>query len=189
MKELHHMDDVWPDIPPSKERDAYYQAGHAVIALRESLEVVQVSIQDTACSWIDVAYPNLSQSRLNRSETARSAAKSVIRALLAGPAAQSRYSFGTLPPDEPLPDFDLADQEMREQEAVWHAIALAGRISRDSPSLIRSLWRQVYRLIHGDEVWPAIEAVAKSLLLNGELAGCEIRDIVRFATDPRADAV
>jgi hypothetical protein len=183
------MEDIWPDISPSKRRDAYYQAGHAVIALRESLEVIQVSIQDTNCCWIDVTYPDLNQLRLSTSETARSGAKSVIRALLAGPAAQSRYSFGTLPPDDPLPDFDLADREMLEHEAVWHAIALAGRISRDSPSLIRSLWRQVYRLIHGDEVWTAVEVVAQSLLLNGELAGCEIRDITRFATDPRADAV
>ena len=39
------MNDIWPDMP-RRERDAYYHAGHAVVALRESLEVVVVSIQE-----------------------------------------------------------------------------------------------------------------------------------------------
>jgi hypothetical protein len=176
------MDDIWPDTS-HKERDAYYQAGHAVFALREPLEVIRVSIQkeDDASSWIDVTYPNLSQSRLNRSATARSDAKSVIRALLAGPAAQSRYSFGTPPAHIALPDFNLADPELLEAEPIWYAIALATKISNDSPSLIRALWKRVAHLIQGDEVWAAIEAVAKALLINGELAGCEVRDIARHA--------
>jgi hypothetical protein len=178
---LNRMNDIWPDISPSQKRDAYYQAGHAVIAVRESLEVVQVSIQDTAASWIDVNHPNLSQSCLNSSETARSAATSVIRALLAGPAAQSRYSFGTFPTDSPLPDFNLADREMLEQEAVWRAISLAGKISKNSPSIIRSLWRETSGLIQGERVWPAIDAVANMLLITGELAGCEVHDIARHA--------
>jgi hypothetical protein len=181
------MDDIWPEIPPSKKRDAYYQAGHAVIALRESLEVVRVSIQDTACSWVDVIHSNLSQSRLDKSETTRSVAKSVIRALLAGPAAQIRYSFGTLPQDIPLPDFNLADREMLEQEAVWRAIALTGRISKNSPPLLRSLWRETNSLIQGDKIWPAIDAVANMLQLNGELAGCEISDIAHHALGTKAD--
>jgi len=176
------MDDIWPDTS-HKERDAYYQAGHAVIALRESLEVVRVSIQneDDASSWIDVTYPNLSQSRLTRSVTARSDAKSVIRALLAGPAAQSRYSFGAPSAHIALPDFNLADPELLEAEPIWYAIALATKISNDSPSLIHSLWKRVTRLIRGDEVWTAIEAVAKALLINGELAGCEVCDIANHA--------
>lgn len=178
------LGDIWPEISSSKERDAYYLAGQAVIALQESLEVAQISIQDPGFSWIDVIHPDLSRSRLSRSETTRSDAKSVIRALLAGPAAQSRYSFGTLPPDDPLPEFDLADAEMLEQEAVWHAIALAGKISEDSPSLIRSLWREVNGLIQRDEIWSAIDAVANTLLITGELAGCEVHDIVRYAMGP-----
>lgn len=176
--------DIWPEIPPSKKRDAYFLAGQAVVALRESLEVVQVSIQDPGTSWIDVTHPDLSECRLSELARAHTDAKSVIRASLAGPASQSRYSFGTYPPDCPLPDFDLADREMLEDEAVWRAIALAGTISKDSPSLIRSLWKGVNGLIQGDEVWPAIEAVAQMLLITGELAGCEVHDIVRQAAGP-----
>lgn len=176
------MNEIWPDMS-RKERDAYCQAGHAVVALRESLEVIQVSIQeeDGASSWIDVRYPNLAQSRLKRSVTARSDAKSVIRALLAGPVAQSRYSFGALPPDNALPDFNLAGPAVIDQEVVWEAIALSGKISSDSPTLIRSLWRQVSHLIHGNEIWPAIDAVAQALLLNGELTGWEVCNFANHA--------
>jgi hypothetical protein len=113
-------------------------------------------------------------------------AKAVIRALLAGPAANARYSFGRLPLDCPLPTFDLTATSMMESEAVWRAISLASRISGDGPSLIRSSWRRVQQLIHGDAIWPAIEAVARTLLMNGELAGCEVKEIARYATDPRA---
>jgi hypothetical protein len=74
---------------------------------------------------------------------------------------------------------------MIENEAVSRNISLADRISRDSPALIRSSWRRVQRLIQGDEFWPAIEAVAKALLMNGELSGCEVRDIMRYATNAR----
>ena len=102
--------------------------------------------------------------------------------MLAGPIAQSRYSFGALPPDSALQDFNLANPAVCEQNVVWGAIALAGKISSHSPSLIRSLWRQVSRLIHGNEVWPAIDAVARALLLNGELTGQEVRDIANHAT-------
>jgi hypothetical protein len=173
------MDDICPKISYCNERDAYYQAGHAVVALVESLDVVRIFIEDDGSSWIDVQYPVLSRSRLNVSAQARSNARAVIRALLAGPAAQSRYSFGTCPADHPSSDFDLAKSGMMEHEAVWRAISLAGMISSDGPMLIRSMWRRVDRLIQGDEVWPSIEAVAKSLLITGDLTGSEVREIAR----------
>jgi len=173
---------LWPDTS-HKERDAFYQAGHAVVAVLESLGVIQVSIREEegASSWIDVSYPNFAQSRLNRSVMARREAKSVIRALLAGPAAQERYDFGTPVPHCSPPDFDLLAPRMMDHEAVWRAIALAGKISSDSPTLIRSLWRQVSRLIHKREVWSAIDAVASALLLNGELTGQEVCDVGNHA--------
>jgi hypothetical protein len=180
------MDDSWCGTSRWDESDAHYQAGHALVALRESLDVVRIYMEDSGSSWIDVRYPDLNASRSSRSVSARSNAKAAIRALLAGPTAEARYSFGTLSLDCPLPDFDLTNSSMIENEAVWQAISLASRISSDSPSLIRSSWRHVQRLIHGDEIWPAIEAVAKALLMNGELAGCEVKEIARYATSPRA---
>jgi hypothetical protein len=130
MKINNSMDDNWLKISRSQERDAYYQAGHAVIALIESLDVVRLFMEDDGSSWIDVRYPDLDQSRLSRSVRARSDAKSVIRALLAGPAAQMRYSFGTCNTGHALPDFDLGASYMVESEAVWRAISLAGGSGR-----------------------------------------------------------
>jgi len=177
------MNEIWPDTS-HKERDAYYQAGHAIVALRESLEVVQVSIEDqdnVVTSWIDLTYPNLDQARLNRSIATYTDTTSVIRALLAGPAALLRYSFGTCSQARHPTDFNLADPWMAEQEAFWRAISLAGKTSDDSPSLIRGLWREINCLIQGNEVWPAIEAVANMLLITDELTGYEVSEIARHA--------
>ncbi len=182
------MDDIWPD-KGHKERDAYFQAGCAIVALRESLEVIRVTIDDpddATTSWIDLTYPDFSRALTSGSVTAYTDAISVIRTALAGPATLLRYSFGTYPQDCHPPEFNLADPWMMKQEAAWRAIALAGKISKDSPSLVRSVWQEVTGIIQGDEVWPAIEAVAEILLLTGELAGCEIRDIARHAMGSRA---
>ena len=177
------MDEIWPDTS-HKERGAFYQAGCAIVALRESLEVIRISIEDldgAVTSWIDVVHPDLSRARLSRSITACADANSVIRALLAGPATLLRYSFGTYPQGCEPPAFNLADPWMAEQEAVWRAISVAGKISKNSPALIHSLWGEINGLIQGDEVWPAIEAVAHMLLITGELSGCEIREFTRRA--------
>jgi hypothetical protein len=112
------MNYSWLKTTDCNERDAYHQAGHAVIALQETLEVVRIFIEYDGSSWIEVRYPDLSQSRLSRSVRARSDAKAVIRVLLAGPAAQLRYSFGSCGPGYPLPDFDLGASHMVESEAV-----------------------------------------------------------------------
>jgi len=178
------MDDTWLKMVRCEERAAYYQAGHAIVALSEALEVVRLYIEPDGSSWIDVRFPDLSQSRLSRSVRARLDAKSVIQTLLAGPAAKLRYRFGTPYPDAPLQEFDLLMPDMMESQAIWRAICLAGQISEDSPSLIRCLWRRVSRQIHQGATWAAIKAVANALLINGELAGCEVRAIVRTATNP-----
>jgi hypothetical protein len=182
------MDGIWPNTS-HMEREAFYQAGCAIVALRESLEVIRVSIEDrgnAVASWIDVIHPDLSRAQISGSVTAHGDAKAVIRALLAGPATSLRYSFGTYPQDCRPPEFNLADPWMVEQEAVWRAISLAGKISKVSPSLLRSLWRETNGLIQGGAVWPAIDAVANMLLITGELAGCEIRDIARHAKNSNA---
>jgi len=173
------MNDNSLAYPCCNERDAYYQAGHAVIALEESLEVVRVYFEADGSSWMDIKCPDLTPSRLNRSVRARSDAKSVIRALLAGPAALSRYSFGAAPAAFPFQI--IANRTALEDEAASEAIALAANFSNDTPALIDTMWRRVSGRINDAWSWLAIQAVAQSLLLNGELAGCEISAIIQVA--------
>jgi hypothetical protein len=171
------MRDIWPEPSCFDKRNAYFEAGHAVIAWSESLEIDRVSIEPDgdAPSWIDIKEPDLREVRLRSSAQAQALAKSVIRALLAGPAAQSRYSFGWC-----TPEFNIGDRHLIDQETAWRAISIAGLI-KSKGALIPVLWREVTTIIQQPEVWAAVEAVAAALLLNGELAGCEVDEIARHA--------
>ena len=172
------MRDIWPEPSCFDKRNAYFEAGHAVIAWSESLEIDRVSIEPDgdAPSWIDIKEPDLSEVRLRSSAKAQASAKSVIRALLAGPAVQSRYSFGWC-----TPEFNIADRHLIDQETASRAIAIAGAIKSQGRALVPDLWREVITVVQQPEVWAAIEAVAAALLLNRELAGCEVDEIARHA--------
>jgi hypothetical protein len=170
------MTAIWPEISCEDQRNAHYEAGHAVIAWLEGLEVEQVSIEreGDADSWIDVREPDLNQRRLRELSEARASARSVIRGLLAGPAAQGRYSFGAC-----TQEFNISDRHMIGQSAVWRAVSLAGSIADDGAALIPPLWREVTKTIQTPKVWAAIEAVAAALLRDRELAGCEVEEIAQ----------
>ena len=178
-------DSPWPDTSCAKSRAAYYQAGHAVVALHESLEVACVWLDDDAFDPMEVQHSYLSQLRLSGSIEARSDVEGVIRALLAGPAALLRYSFGIYSLDSPAPKFNLADRFLIRHEAVWRAVSLAATFYEDSPSIIHGAWQQVNHLVQDNETWSAIDAVANGILMNGELAGCEIADVSRHAMNLR----
>jgi hypothetical protein len=171
------MNAIWPPDTPSDKRNAFFEAGHAVIAWREGLEIIQVSIEpgNDAASWIDVREPDISQSRLRTSSEARASAKSIIQGLLAGPASQKQYSTGACPAV-----FDIADMNILDQETVWRAISLAGSIDADGPAQIRFLWRKVVSTIQRPEIWDAVEAVAAALLRDHELAGSEVEEIAQY---------
>src|SRR5665811_691237 len=103
------MNNIWPEASCDDIRNAHFDAGHAVIAWLEGLEIERVSVEreGDASSWIDIREPDLSQSSLRSSTKARAATKSVIRGLLAGPATQGRYSFGAC-----AAEFNIADRHM-----------------------------------------------------------------------------
>ena len=168
----------WPDPSCAEEQNAYFEAGHAVVAFLEGLEVVRLCMEpegNISC-WIEIREPNLSRWRLSSSSRAREEAKSIIRALLAGPAAQSRYSFGSC-----AMEFNLLDRYLLAEEAVWRAIAIAGKFVDDGPALIHTLWAEVANMIQDNGNWAGIDSVAETLLSSRELAGCEVREIVQKA--------
>ena len=98
--------------------------------------------------------------------------------MLAGPAAQMRYSFGYYPME-----FNFSNRFLLNQETVWRAMSLAGKIAKDRPALIHTLWGEVMDTIGNAGTWAAVDAVAKSLLRSRELAGCEVCEIARHATE------
>jgi hypothetical protein len=164
--------------PRAERRDTYFTAGHAVIAVLGALEVVRLSMEweSDASSWMEIQEPILNKARLRSSSKAREEAKSIIRALLAGPAAQIRYSFGYQPME-----FNLSNRFLIDQETIWRAISLAAKVAKDSPVLIHNLWNEVMDVLGSAENWAAVDAVATALLSNGELAGCEVYEITRHA--------
>jgi hypothetical protein len=171
------MRNVCANYTLSDERNAYFEAGHAVVACLEGLHVVSVSIncEADACAWIDVREPAQSRPGNSASSDHRPAVLSVIRGLLAGPAAQKRFSFG-----QTSPELDLADERMVMDHAIWRAIDLAGQLPGNGSAILPALWREVAASLAKPKIWSAIEAVAQALLRERELAGCEVAEIVEY---------
>jgi hypothetical protein len=163
----------------AEQQRAYFLAGHAVAAFLEGLEVVRLLVEPErdGSAWLDIREPDLTRVRLRSSDRARDQAKSVIRALLTGPAAQIRYSFGPHPIE-----FSLSNKYLLYQQTVWRAVALAGKFAEDGPALIHASWAQATILIQDRANWAAIDAVAEALLNGREVPGHEVYEIVRRAT-------
>jgi hypothetical protein len=158
-------------------RTAYFVAGQAMIALLEHLPIACASTNahDNVSAWIDVDEPILPLSGPLQGVDREWACR-IVRALLAGPAAQAAYSFG----NHPVP-FDFRHEEESHASTVWHAVSLAGRIDGNRPPLIPRLWREVQDALFRPEIWAAVTTVAEALIREGELAGCEIVEIAKNA--------
>ena len=171
------MNRFWYQGSRLEQRTAYLIAGHVAIAIFEGLEVLHVSMGHSHPSWIEVVEPDLSKSRLCSSEVAREDAKSVIRALLAGPAAQIRYSFGYHPTE-----FNLAIRFFLDDEAIWRAIALAGKIADDGPALIRNPnTNSVFRVLNHCRRFYELHSDLLALRQHALDANGQIRDPQLFA--------
>ena len=168
------MDELCPKPNAEDARDAYYEAGQAVMAWIEGFEVKQVSIDGEEGPSIQVGHPAVADPD-NRD---RNLALSVIRTLLAGAVAQQRYSFG----DE-IWGLDLANPHdcLLDQSVIWDAINLAGCIQDCGPAVLPRVWREAEATLYAPRVWAAVEAVAAALLHERELAGCEVSDIALHA--------
>jgi hypothetical protein len=169
---------LFQQVIPTDERNAFYEAGHAVIAWLEGLEIERVSInrEGDAASWIDIREPVLPSSGRSISRGERSSALSVIRGLIAGLAAMQRYSFGGT-----AAEFDLSNPRTNADPLIWRAIDLAGQIPGGQCAIVPELWREVAATLAKPEVWAAVEAVAQALVRERKLAGCEVEDVARYA--------
>jgi hypothetical protein len=153
------------------EQTAYFMAGHTVGAWLEDLEVERVAVLPNE-SWIDVVEPELPANGNIWRESDRAGAKSLIRALLFGPAARERYGWGRCGCDvETVRDY-------LGETVVWRAWNLARRLEIDRP-LLPSLWTQVARLIDRDDTWAAVTSLTDALLERSELDGTEVETILK----------
>jgi len=176
--EVPGMTDIWPHTARDDERNAYFEAGHAVVAWLEGLEIVRISIdgEGDASPWIEICEPELNLPYVTASDGGHKAHLSVIRGLLAGRAASLREGFGRCGEE-----FDLTRPVIGDDDTVWRAIALAGSIARDGPAIVPVMWREVAQTVNTPKVWAAVQAVAQALLRDRELAGCEVGAIARHA--------
>lgn len=154
------------------ERAAFLQAGHAVGACLYGIPVVRVSIipTDGADSWIEVTEPMLPNFGTLIDERDRIAARALIVALLAGPAAGQRYSFGSSGTDMSSCRGLLTDP------CVWRAANLARRVGAGK-STLRLLWREAALIADQDDNWSVVNKLAMDLLCRREIDGEEVEQI------------
>jgi hypothetical protein len=157
------------------ERAAYFAAGQAVGAWHEGLAIGRILfVPDSDEVWLDVEEPLLpAHGEPWRADDCKNA-RSVIRALLAGPAAQECYAFGGC-----SDDLASGRDAFSADRIVWRAIDLAGQIPARRP-VLPQLWREVADFVEHDG-WRAISVVAGMLLECGELTGTEVDEFARHA--------
>jgi hypothetical protein len=158
------------------ERAAFFIAGQAVVALSRELGIRCAHLtKEGAGAWIDVEEPVLPRKTFLYGSDAFNARR-IIRALLAGPAAETADSFGRC-----CASFDFSNSGNLAAPCVWRAISLAGQISDGRRAVLPGLWQEVQEFLFVDENWAAVTAVAESLIRDGELSGTEIAEIANTA--------
>lgn len=160
---------------PQAQRAAFFEAGHATGAWLEGFPIERLCFRpEEGDIWIEIVEPELPSGALwNHRDRAN--AKALVRALLFGPAAQEKFSFGAC-----SPDLDLADSAVASEVCVWRAIDIAGRIPSYAP-VLPSLYRFLRITLDRPEVWHAVTIIAQMLLECGEMTGCEVDELARHA--------
>lgn len=149
------------------ERNALYLAGQAVVAILEGLTVVDASISaDDEAAYVEVSEPVLPETGALNGQN-RKAAVSIIRALLAGIAADSKCSA-----------VDLMDPGFLGEDAVIRAAAMMRRITSDPARVLPGIWRDVTKVVSAPRTWAAITAVAELLLREGTASGPAIAQVM-----------
>lgn len=144
-------------ITPTAEREAFFRAGQVVVAFREGFRVCGVYVApDGRSSWIEVDEPILPAHGALIAPEHRQGARSLIRALLAGPAAQERYSFGL------CGDTMLSCRELLSDQSAWRAMGLANRLHSTSNEA-EIAWRGVAAMFNSKSVWDYLSGIAKTL--------------------------
>lgn len=149
---------------------AYHEAGHALMALLLGGKVKHITIEpddddgparegDTQVLW----------RRSGISE--KDFAKKVVQVSLAGPVAEMIYS------GEPYHPGLVAEWAADWREA-WSAAMSLHPGERQRLEYLEQISIQLYHRLKGDDVWPALAALADNLLAHETLDEEQIEEIV-----------
>jgi hypothetical protein len=159
-----------------RERTAYHEAGHAVVAYHLGIEIRHVTIVPNHSSAGHLAHGDLFCARGVGSDEAN--LERAIQLALAGPLTQTRFH---------RPSYRRRDGRQDYDCATGLARYLAG--SAGEREFLRYQERRTNDLI--DHYWNEIERVARALLECDELSGAAVKKIIeaprQMEREDRAD--
>jgi hypothetical protein len=170
------------------ERLAAYIAGQAVIAVIEGLIVSTACVARTSDGRgiVDIEGPAQIAFGACRSKNRR-VADAIIRAMVAGFAAETRISSG-----QAVAGDHRKPEEIR-REAVFRAMGTDRNVPCDAARLFPRYWKEVSERVSTPPVWAAIMAVENFLLQghslsHGLIAAMVNRAISTGVLPPRFDS-
>jgi hypothetical protein len=152
---------------------AIHEAAHVVVAHLLGFEVAAVSIRaaDGVDGFVDALLPPLPDApKLLSALADRQSAENMLLGVLAGLAAEMRWSWGW------IADIDLGVSDSADDTAEARALARRLVAAPDVPAALARAWRRLADMIDrspDDAVWSAIEAVAAALLERQTMGGDE----------------
>jgi len=167
---------IFPRPSGNLERAAFFIAGQAFVARSEGLSVTRaVVVNNGREARIDVDHPRVPATDLLRSDDGAINSRKIIRTSLAGSAAQNAYGFG---------------RYCRRLFSITKRIAPSRRFgaryrSRDVLiDTVTPFWPHCGRKCRSAcsaTQWPAIIAVAETLIRDGKLSGTGIAELANAA--------
>ncbi len=153
------------------ERDAYHEAGHALVAVRVGARVRSVTIEP---DWDDgperhadtqVEWP------LDLFDETEIEEKSVLVAL-AGPVAEMIHTGDPYHPG-------IVGEWSADWKLAWGASARRFPGERQRLDHLEKTTFELYRSLNRDDAWAALAAVADALLAHDTLDGDDVEEIVQ----------
>jgi hypothetical protein len=165
-----------------KQRVAYHEAAHAVVALLERVKVYSATIIPSDEAEGVTRHHNLLYGRgveWDASHPNRIRMERLVRMALAGPVADELRGV-----HDERTVIGPTDDEHCAAELVGY---FTGN-TEETEAYLKLLWIQTRALLKRDPIWSQVTAVAEALLAHKTLSAKEIRGIARSVLRARLEA-